>query len=158
MDVVFTYGRFNPPHLGHKMMIEEIVKKARQMKKKPVVIVSHSVGNMKNPLPVANKLRILRGWFPNVTFMSSAKNRSIAKISENFSSNSIMIIGENRKNAFKFLPFNRVALKRPNGAPSSTKARFAAISGNKELFREITGYNLTNVIRNKIQKPKLLKI
>lgn len=158
MDVVFTYGRFNPPHLGHKMMIEEIVKKARQMKKKPVVIVSHSVGNMKNPLPVANKLRILRGWFPNVTFMSSAKNRSIAKISENFSSNSVMIIGENRKNAFKFLPFNRVAIRRSNGAPSSTKARFAAISGNKELFREITGYNLTNAIRNKIQKPKLLKI
>jgi FAD synthase len=30
MDVVFTYGRFNPPHLGHKMMIEEIIKKARQ--------------------------------------------------------------------------------------------------------------------------------
>ena len=46
MDVVFTYGRFNPPHLGHKMMIEEIVKKARQMKKKPVIIVSHSVGNV----------------------------------------------------------------------------------------------------------------
>ena len=154
MDVVFTYGRFNPPHLGHKMMIEEIVKKARQMKKKPVIIVSHSVGNMKNPLPVANKLRILRGWVPNVTFISSAKNRSIAKIGENFSTNSIMIIGENRKNAFKFLPFNRVALKRPSAAPSSTKARFAAVSGNKELFKELTGYNLTNNIRNKIMKPK----
>lgn len=153
MDVVFTYGRFNPPHLGHKMMIEEIVKKARQVNKKPVIIVSHSVGNMKNPLPVANKLRILRRWFPNVTFMSSAKNRSIAKIGENFSTNSIMIIGENRKNAFKFLPFNRVSLKRPSVAPSSTKARFAAVSGNKELFKELTGYNLTNNIRNKIMKP-----
>lgn len=155
MDVVFTYGRFNPPHLGHKMMIEEIVKKARQMNKKPVVIVSHSTGNMKNPLPVANKLRILRGWFPNVTFMSSAKNRGIAKISENFSPNSVMIIGENRRNAFKFLPFNRVAIRRPSGAPSATKARLAAMNGNKELFKELTGYNLTNNIRNKIQKPRL---
>ena len=82
MDVVFTYGRFNPPHLGHKMMIEEIIKKARNTNKKPVIVVSHSVGNMKNPLPVANKLRILRRWFPSVTFMASAKNRSIAKISE----------------------------------------------------------------------------
>lgn len=157
MDVVFTYGRFNPPHLGHKMMIEEIIKKARNMNKKPVVVVSHSVGNMKNPLPVANKLRILRRWFPNVTFMASAKNRSIAKISENFSPNSVMIVGENRKDAFKFLPFNRVALKRPNAAPSATKARLAAMNGNKELFKELTGYNLTDNIRNKITKPKLLK-
>jgi cytidyltransferase-like protein len=157
MDVVFTYGRFNPPHLGHKMMIEEIIKKAQNMNKKPVVVVSHSVGNMKNPLPVANKLRILRRWFPNVTFMSSAKTRSIAKIAENFGPKSVMIIGENRKNAFKFLPFNRVSLKRPNAAPSSTKARFAAISGNKELFKEITGYNLTDNIRNKIMKPKLIR-
>jgi hypothetical protein len=157
MDVVFTYGRFNPPHLGHKMMIEEIIKKARQMKKKPVIVVSHSVGNMKNPLPVANKLRILRRWFPDVTFMSSAKNRSIAKIAENFGSNSVMIVGENRKNSFKFLPFNRVALKRPNSAPSATKARLAAMNGNKELFKELTGYNLTDNIRNKIRKPKLIR-
>ena len=72
MDVVFTYGRFNPPHLGHKMMIERIVNKARNLNKKPVIIVSHSVGNIRNPLPVDNKLRILRGWFPNVTLMASA--------------------------------------------------------------------------------------
>lgn len=155
MDVVFTYGRFNPPHLGHKMMIEEIVKKARNMNKKPVVVVSHSVGNRKNPLPVNNKLRILKRWFPNVTFMSSAKNRSIAKISENFSRNSVMVVGENRRNAFKFLPFNRLALKRPSAAPSATKARLAAMNGNKELFRELTGYNLTDNLRNKITKPKL---
>lgn len=155
MDVVFTYGRFNPPHLGHKMMIEEIVKKARNMNKKPVVVVSHSVGNRKNPLPVNNKLRILKRWFPNVTFMSSAKNRSIAKISENFSRNSVMVVGENRRNAFKFLPFNRLALKRPTAAPSATKARLAAMNGNKELFRELTGYNLTDNLRNKITKPKL---
>jgi nicotinic acid mononucleotide adenylyltransferase len=68
MDVVFTYGRFNPPHKGHKLMIDEMIKKAQNTQKKPTVIVSHSVGNLKNPLPVANKLRILRGWFPNVTY------------------------------------------------------------------------------------------
>jgi cytidyltransferase-like protein len=153
MNTVFTYGRFNPPHLGHKMMIEEIVKKAKQMNKNPVIVVSHSVGNMKNPLPVANKMRILRRWFPNVTFMASAKNRSIAKISQNFGPNSVMVVGENRKNTFKFLPFNKVALKRPNSAPSATKARLAAMNGNKEMFKELTGYNLTNNLRSKFLKP-----
>ena len=154
---MFTYGRFNPPHLGHKMMIEKIINKAEKLKKTPLIIVSHTTGNPRNPLSVNNKLQILRRWFPNVTFLSSSKNLPLGKIAENFSESSIMIVGENRKNAFSYLPFNRVALNRPNVAPSATKARAAAVNGNKELFKNLAGYNLTNAIRNRIiesSKPK----
>jgi hypothetical protein len=152
MDVVFTYGRFNPPHLGHKMMIEEIINKASKMKKTPVVIVSHSYGNKTNPLSVPDKIRILKRWFPELTVLSSSRERSLAKIAENFNERSVMVVGENRKNAFSFLKFNRLALKRPNDAPSATKARTAAVNGNKEVFKNLTGYNLTNNIQNKISK------
>jgi hypothetical protein len=152
MDVVFTYGRFNPPHLGHKMMIEEIINKASKMKKTPVVIVSHSYGNKTNPLSVPDKIRILKRWFPELTVLSSSRERSLAKIAENFNERSVMVVGENRKNAFNFLKFNRLALKRPNDAPSATKARTAAVNGNKEVFKNLTGYNLTNNIQNKISK------
>ena len=156
MDVVFTYGRFNPPHLGHKMMIEEVINKAKKMNKIPVVIVSHSYGNRTNPLPVSDKIRILKRWFPELTVLSSSKNLSLAKLSENFDKKSIMVVGENRKNAFSFLPFNRQALKRPNAAPSATKARAAAVNGNKEVFKSLTGYNLTNNIQNKISKASTI--
>ena len=88
MDVVFTYGRFNPPHLGHKMMIEKIINKAEKLNKKPLIIVSHTTGNPRNPLTVTNKLQILRRWFPDVTFLSSSKNMPLGKIAENFSKNS----------------------------------------------------------------------
>ena len=152
MDVVFTYGRFNPPHLGHKMMIEEIINKASKMKKTPVVIVSHSYGNKTNPLSVPDKIRILKRWFPELTVLSSSRERSLAKIADNFNERSVMVVGENRKNAFSFLKFNRHALKRPNDAPSATKARTAAVNGNKEVFKNLTGYNLTNNIQNKISK------
>ena len=156
MDVVFTYGRFNPPHLGHKMMIEEVINKAKKMNKIPVVIVSHSYGNRTNPLPVSDKIRILKRWFPELTVLSSSKNLSLAKLSENFDKNSVMVVGENRKNAFSFLPFNRHALKRPNTAPSATKARAAAVNGNKEVFKSLTGYNLTNNIQDKISKASTI--
>lgn len=154
MNTVFTYGRFNPPHKGHKMMIQSIVDLAKKTKKRPVVVVSHSVGNSKNPLNVNEKIKILRSWFPNVTFMSSSKNRSIAKIAENFTSTSLMVVGQNRGKAFAFLPFNKVTLQRPNSAPSATKARQSAVRGNKNAFKNITGYNLTNNLRNKITKTK----
>ena len=156
-SVVFTYGRFNPPHKGHRVMIEQVIETARKTNKTPIIVVSHSVGNAKNPLPVENKMRILRRWFPNVTIMSSAKDRSIAKITENFNQNSIMIVGANRQNSFKFLPFKKVAVPRSNNAPSATMARAAAAAGNKNAFKNMTGYNLTNNLRNKIVKAKSKK-
>jgi hypothetical protein len=107
--------------------------------------------------------------------MSSAKNRSITNIVKNFGPNSVMVVGENRKNAFNFLrstvannerPFKREYIKRPNGAPSATQARAAAMNGNKELFKNLTGYNLTNNLQKKIlesskmrqKKPKYKKL
>ena len=156
-SVVFTYGRFNPPHKGHRLMIEQVIDTARKSNKTPVVVVSHSTGNTKNPIPVENKMRILKRWFPNVTIVSSAKNRSIAKITENFNQNSIMVVGANRQNSFKFLPFKKVAVPRSNTAPSATMARAAAAAGNKNAFKNMTGYNLTNNLRNKIVKAKVKK-
>jgi len=156
-SVVFTYGRFNPPHKGHRLMIEQVIETARKSNKTPVVVVSHSTGNSKNPLPVENKMKILKRWFPNVTIVSSAKNRSIAKITENFNQNSIMVVGANRQNSFKFLPFKKVAVPRSNTAPSATMARAAAAAGNKNAFKNMTGYNLTNNLRNKIVKAKVKK-
>ena len=149
-SVVFTYGRMNPPHKGHRLLIEQVIENARRTNKIPIVVVSHSVGNAKNPLPVENKVRILKRWFPNVTIMASSKERSIAKITQNFNKNSVMVVGQNRENAFKFLPFKKVAVSRTPNAPSATMARAAAAVGNTKAFKNMTGYNLTNNIRNKV--------
>ena len=153
-SVVFTYGRMNPPHKGHRLLIEQVIETARRTNKIPIVVVSHSVGNAKNPLPVENKVRILKRWFPNVTIMASSKERSIAKITQNFNKNSVMVVGQNRENAFKFLPFKKVAVSRTPNAPSATMARAAAAVGNTKAFKNMTGYNLTNNIRNKVVKAK----
>ena len=153
-SVVFTYGRFSIPTVGHRMLIEQVIETARRTNKTPVVVVSHTTGNAKNPLPVENKVRILRRWFPGVSILTSAKDRSIAKIAQNFNKNSIMVVGANRENSFKFLPFKKIAIPRPSGAVSATMARAAARAGNTIAFKNMTGYNLTNNIRNKIVKAK----
>ena len=136
-SVVFTYGRFNPPHKGHRLMIEQVIETARRTNKTPVVVVSHSHGNAKNPLPVENKVRILRRWFPGVTILTSAKDRSIAKIAQNFNKNSIMVVGANRQNSFKFLNFKKVAVSRTPGAVSATMARAAALAGNARALHSL---------------------
>lgn len=142
-SVVFTYGRFNPPHLGHKMMIEEMLK----LGKKVVVVVSHSQDKKKNPLSVNDKVRILKTWFPKVDIRASSKNRSIAKIAENFSADSVMVVGEDRAKAFNFIPVQKKPMSRPPSAPSATKARAAAVRGNLSAFKNLTGYNSPNIIK-----------
>jgi hypothetical protein len=149
-SVVFTYGRFNPPHLGHKKMIQNIVDRARKEKKTPVIVVSHTTGTTKNPLNVQNKLSILRSWFPKVTFMHSSKGTPLAAITNTFANNSIMIVGENRKNSFGYLKFNKGSVPRNAGAPSATKARAAAVRGNIATFAKLTGYDSPNIM-NKIK-------
>lgn len=151
-SVVFTYGRFNPPHKGHQRMIEELINLANRTNKQPLVIVSHVTGNSKNPLLVENKIQILKKWFPNLNIIASSRDKSIAKLTQNFNKNSIMIVGQNRKNSFKFLPFNKMSVSRTNNAPSATKAREAALRDNKNTFRNLTGYNLTNNIRSKVKR------
>lgn len=154
-SVVFSYGRFNPPHKGHRVMIERVIELARRTKKTPIIVVSHSVGNSKNPLPVEDKVKILRKWFPNVTIMASSKDKSIAKIAQDFNKNSIMVVGANRENAFKFLEFKKIAIPRTPTAPSATMARAAAAAGNTKTFKTMTGYTLTPNLRNKVIKSMI---
>ena len=149
-SVVFTYGRFNPPHLGHKMMIEEMMK----LNKKVVVVVSHSQDNKKNPLAVADKIKILKTWFPKLDVRASSKTTSIAKIAENFSEDSVMVVGEDRAKAFNFIPVQKRAVSRPPNAPSATKARTAAKAGNIATFKSLTGYNNKNIVKKIQGTPK----
>ena len=150
-SVVFTYGRFNPPHLGHKMMIEEMMK----LKKKVVVVVSHSQDNKKNPLSVSDKVKILKTWFPNLDVRASSKTTSIAKIAENFNEDSVMVVGEDRAKAFDFIPVKKRAVTRPLNAPSATKARTAAKAGNIATFKNLTGYNNKNIVKKIQGSPKV---
>ena len=149
-SVVFTYGRFNPPHLGHKMMIEEMMK----LNKKVVVVVSHSQDGNKNPLSVSQKISILKSWFPKLDIRASSKNMSIAKIASTFSEDSIMVVGEDRADAFGFIPVKKQSISRPSGAFSATAARTAARRGNTKSFKKITGYNDPNVINFIKSQPK----
>ena len=153
-SVVFTYGRFNPPHLGHKMMIEEMMK----LNKKVVVVVSHSQDKKKNPLAVADKIKILKTWFPKLDVRASSKNMSIAKIAENFAEDSVMVVGEDRAKAFEFIPVQKRAVSRPPGAPSATKARNAAKTGNIATFKNLTGYNNAGVLSKIRGSPNKKKV
>ena len=59
---VITFGRFNPPTIGHLKLIERVAKEAAG--NNYFIFVSHSVDPKKNPLDYKTKLNILRKMFP----------------------------------------------------------------------------------------------
>ena len=172
--IVFTYGRFNPPHKGHEMMIQQIINTAKNVKGTPVIIVSHSQNTKrpprnleknKNPLSVNNKMSILRKMFPGVSFQHSSKNRQLKNIVPNFGNNWIMFHGNNRFNekngqsGFAYLlgnkPYNKSRFKSsgnrdPNAegqnitGASATAVRRAAAAGNVNRVKGMMSNKLSN--------------
>lgn len=72
--VVISPGRFNPPHLGHKLMVTTLKKLAKKHNAEPVVIVVDSgKRDEKNPLSGDIRKGYLQKMFPQVTIVV-AKN------------------------------------------------------------------------------------
>ena len=60
--VTFTYGRFNPPTIGHEKLILEVIKAARGGDYK--IFVSQSNKPKSDPLQYKEKVGIMRKMFP----------------------------------------------------------------------------------------------
>jgi hypothetical protein len=76
VKAAYTVGRFQPPTIGHKMLIEATIAAAKGGE--AYVFVSSTQGSgkekLKNPLTSAQKLPILKHMFPEgVTFVDTAK-------------------------------------------------------------------------------------
>jgi nicotinic acid mononucleotide adenylyltransferase len=62
---IFTFGRFQPPTIGHKVLIEGIETAANEENADAYIFVSSSQDNKKNPLLVTEKIKILQKQYPD---------------------------------------------------------------------------------------------
>lgn len=61
-EVTFTFGRFNPPTIGHEKLLDTVAKVARGSKY--LVYASHSADAKKNPLDYKTKVKYMRKMYP----------------------------------------------------------------------------------------------
>jgi hypothetical protein len=75
-EVFFTFGRMNPPTIGHGKLIDSLVKKSKGADYK--IYVSQSQDAKKNPLSYSDKIKHLRKMFPkqgrNIIVDKTARN------------------------------------------------------------------------------------
>ena len=67
---VFTFGRFNPPTVGHGKLVDKLLK-ATKGGYKPVIYTSHTEDPRKNPLKYKDKIKWLRKFFKKVTVVNT---------------------------------------------------------------------------------------
>ena len=106
--VYFTYGRFNPPTTGHKMMIQRMINMAKKNNATPIVVVSHTKNSNRNPLNTKMKKDVLKAMFgEGLRIDETSGNRLIGKVVDELLSKPgkvTMVIGTDRKDRFaKFM-------------------------------------------------------
>ena len=60
---VFTFGRFNPPTVGHEVLVNKIETVAKRNRADAFVFLSSSQDSKKNPLDYKNKVKWMKKMF-----------------------------------------------------------------------------------------------
>jgi hypothetical protein len=104
--VVFSFGRMNPPTIGHGKLLDAMAKTAG---KNPYrMYLSHSQDNKKNPLVYKDKLKTARTMFPrHARSILKSDSKNIFQVATNLYKegyrNLIMVVGSDRINEFDIL-------------------------------------------------------
>ena len=79
-SIVFTFGRMNPPTVGHERLVAKVVETARQLDADHMVYLSFSQNNKTDPLEWSFKRRVCETAFRGVNISSdpNIKNPYIA--------------------------------------------------------------------------------
>lgn len=148
MTAVFSFGRMNPPTIGHAALVREIERLATREGWDARLFVSRSSGDERNPLSAEQKLAYVQRAFPNVRPQLASTVFEAGKIlaGEGYG-RGVMVVGEDRLSEFRnrFTPYANtphlgleaidfVAVPRPEGAASATQARAAARAGRRGDF------------------------
>ena len=158
--IVIAPGRFNPPHRGHKLVIDKLVELSEKLEAQPVVLVIDSGKyGPKNPLTGSVRKSYLEKMFPEMRF-EVYKNpyQAVAQLSETEKLIPVGgVAGVDRGNNYKGMvgqifgekimnEYHSEVLYRDPDADSSdikgisaTKAREAAMEGDVAAFRAMTG-------------------
>ena len=102
--IVFTFGRMNPPTVGHEKLVRRVQEVARNADAEHVIFLSQTQKKGKDPLSFKTKSDLVRKMFPdaNISTDTSAKTPFMAleALGKKYK-NVIMVVGSDRVEQFK---------------------------------------------------------
>ena len=105
--LVFAYGRFNPPTIGHDKLMKEVITQARKNGANHIVYASASTDKRKNPLDQATKIKFMKKMFPQNKILPAGGTQrtfmEVLKFYDKMYGEIIMIAGSDRISEFQKL-------------------------------------------------------
>jgi len=165
--VVFTFGRFQPPTIGHGLLISTATHIAEKQDADCFIYASRTQNKKDNPLPVDRKIYFLKRMFPKVNFVAAGEDTrtpiEVAKHLNKKYKNLILVVGSDRVDTFtkllnsyngKEYHFDTIEVlsageRDPDSdsvsGMSGTKMRLAAKDNDFESFKKGLPNNFTSV-------------
>jgi hypothetical protein len=170
---IFTFGRFNPPTVGHEKLVVAVANVARREGGDYFVYPSRSQDSKKNPLDQITKIRYMKKMFSKhkKNIITSTGNNALEIASELQSkgyTNLVMVVGSDRVKDFQslldryngdenkahgFYDFNSIKVvsageRDPDAegveGMSASKMRQSAVEGDYKTFRKGTPPSLND--------------
>ena len=98
---VFTFGRMNPPTIGHEKLVNKVRAAARAHKGDPLIYLSHTHKLPKDPLEYSEKIKLAKKAFGNIVKMS--RSNTIIKVLQELEKKYdeiVLVVGSDRVNEF----------------------------------------------------------
>ena len=176
--VIFTFGRLNPPTVGHEKLITAVQSVAKSKGGDFFVYPSHSQDPKKNPLSQPQKIKYMKKMFPKYkrNIIASTGKTALAIASELYSkgyTNLVMVVGSDRVQEFQrildryngedkahgFYDYDKIEVvsageRDPDAegveGMSASKMRAAAVAGDFKSFRMGTPKTLSDADTKKL--------
>ena len=101
---VFTFGRFNPPTIGHQKLLQRVLRVAKQKGGDAHIFGSFSQDKKKNPLSHADKMKYLKEMFPTEMrgYRPTSGLRTAIDVAVHLNNydHLVMVVGSDRVNEF----------------------------------------------------------
>ncbi len=111
---VFAFGRFNPPTIGHKKLLDKVVSMTQQVNGKGYLFLSQKQNNKTDPLTFDEKQDYLKMFYPNIVVGDAGVKtivQALQKIQSEGRTRVVMVAGSDRVADFQKL------LNQYNGKP-----------------------------------------
>lgn len=165
--IVFAFGRFQPPTVGHELLVKAVEKVAKQQGAAHIIYASHTQDKSKNPLSVDRKVYYLKRMFPEANFKAAGgTTRTFIEVAKELNKrykNLVMVAGSDRVPEYKKIlekyngtefNFDTISVvsageRDPDSDTASgmsgTKMREAAKKGDFEAFKKGLPHTITTV-------------
>ena len=176
--IVFTFGRFNPPTVGHEKLIIAVENVAKAKGGDYLIFPSHTQDAKKNPLTQAQKIKYIKEMFPKhkrkiVAGTGKTALEVASTLYDKKYTNLVMVVGSDRVKDFQrildkyngedkghgFYDFDKIEVvsageRDPDSegveGMSASKMRKAAVDGDFESFRLGTPTVLSDDVTKKM--------